>query len=36
MSSEAKKSKGDKTMKIAFIGSGAVNFGGAEGSNEQW
>ena len=35
MSSEAKKSKEDETMKIAFIGSGAVNFGGAEGNNKQ-
>jgi len=26
-----KKQKTDRTLKISFIGSGAVNFGGAEG-----
>ena len=31
MSDEVKKVKEDGTIKIAFIGSGAVNFGGAEG-----
>ena len=31
MSSEVKKWKEDRPISIAFIGAGAVNFGGAEG-----